>query len=90
MILNMSCDCEQFVYCCQHLEKEAENLAKLRLSKYKSTVCSGWEVSLTQEIKCEIEGEQYHTIEIIYVHNPRDVDILAWYFDDKKCCYTML
>jgi hypothetical protein len=33
---------------------------------------------------------EHHFIKITYVHNPRDVDLLARYLNDEKIGYMML
>lgn len=72
------------------LVPEAEYKAKRKLDKYKSEVCSGWEVTKSYQFECSIYPWKIHWIKVIYVHNPIDIDLLAWYLEDKKMGYTML
>jgi len=41
-------------------------------------------------INCSIVPNKLHFLEVKYLRNPRDVDILSWYEDNKEIGYTML
>ena len=68
----------------------AEIKAKSNDDKYKSPVCYGYEVTMTDSFYCSIYENKIHSIHVTYVHNPRDVDILAWYEGDQRIGYTYL
>ena len=68
----------------------AEERAKSRNKEYESPVCSGWEASIHDELYCATYQGKIHSIRVVYVHNPRDVDLVAWYLDNNRIGYTML
>jgi len=72
-----------------YLVPEARRLALLKLPVYKSEVCSGWEVKLNDQFNCSYCSNKIHSIEVIYVYNPRDVDLLAWFLDGNKMGMSM-
>ncbi len=48
------------------------------------------EKTRTEQFECTIQQNVSHFIEVAYVHNPRDVDIVAWYLEGKKIGWRML
>lgn len=88
---------EKFHQCTAEIESgwnslvpEAEYLAKLKRDEYKSSVCCGWQVDREDEFNCSIYPDKTHFIKVVYVHNPRDVDMLAWFLDNEKMGMNML
>ncbi|CAH6419415.1 Hypothetical protein HVR_LOCUS614 [uncultured virus] len=73
-----------------YMAREADDMAHQRLDQHKSRVCSGWEVVKTDSIECCCFKNVYHQLKVIYVYNPRDVDLVAWYEDGIKIGYNML
>jgi len=41
-----------------------------------------------EQVECPIH-HTFHNVEVVYVRNPRDVDLLIWYLDGEKLGYTM-
>ena len=41
-------------------------------------------------ICCSVIPDKLHYLEVKYLRNPRDVNILSWYEDNKQIGYTML
>lgn len=57
----------------------------------REKICSGnYEARYTWLCHCSIFPWMVHKLKLVYVSNDRDVDILAWYKDDERMCYTML
>jgi hypothetical protein len=68
----------------------AELKARSKDQRYTSTVCSGWEVTEEDVFSCVNDPNIQHSIKTTYVHNPRDVDVAAWFLDGEKHGWTML
>jgi len=49
-----------------------------------------YEVTTDTCIKCSICPDKHHDLRVLYIHNPRDADLLAWYLNNVKMDYTML
>lgn len=49
----------------------------------------GGEWSATAEYYCDCH-QLVHTLEVIYVKNPIDVNLMAWYQDGKRLSYIMM
>lgn len=41
-------------------------------------------------VYCKVFPGEEHRIKVAYAHNPRDVDMIAWYLDDRIVGYKML
>jgi hypothetical protein len=68
---------------------EAMSLCRLKLKRYKSDSFT-WQVSQKDEVECLCFRNKFHYISITYVHNPYDVDLLAWYENGLKMGYSLL
>lgn len=68
------------------LAPTARMVAKEKRKEYKSEC--GWEVTMNEQFTCSINPKKIHSISVTYVHNPRDVDILAWSENGKQHGYT--
>lgn len=95
-LLNLQKEHELFHQCTDEIENvwnmlatQAEHKAKLNLDRFKSSVCYGWEVKEDYDLKCSIYPEKYHDLKVVYVYNPRDVDMTVWFLDNQRMGWTM-
>lgn len=44
----------------------------------------------TNNICCSVIPNKLHYLEVRYLRNPRDVNILSWYEDNNQIAYTIL
>jgi hypothetical protein len=72
------------------LAPRAQNTARSQLDQYKSPVCCGWEASVHDELQCSIYPGKSHLLKVTYVYNPRDVNMIAWFINNKRIGCIML
>lgn len=63
----------------------AEHKARLQPDEFKSR-----QVTESYQLQCSIFPEKEHALSVVYVHNPRDVDMLVWFLNGQKKGYTII
>ncbi len=48
----------------------------------------GGEWQCNTQVSCHVHDN--HILSVVYVRNPRDVDLMVYYQDGKRCWYTIL
>lgn len=94
---NVSCPilCDIAMKCTKEIEEHWNDDLSKQAFKHgclsSPEFCSeGCRVIKSKVIKCSVYPWKCHNLAVEYYHNPRDVDILSWYLDNKKIGYTIL
>ncbi len=69
------------------LECDARNLAIQKLDRYHIPP-HGLQVEQREQFECLVH-HMVHDIKVVYVYNPRDVNMVALYLDGERCGWTM-
>jgi hypothetical protein len=78
-----------FEICSKQVERQRCHYDFAHRNDYDFERCRQHEYQYTETVPCKLHPRG-HEVTVVYVRNPRDIDIKVWFIDGERKWWTML